>query len=243
MTDEVGRLVLRNNYLQTLALSLAERRGPADLGFAQRLMQSLERQGRLDRGGRVPARRCGARRARDAAARRSDAAGARGAARLCQALAARRAARQPRCRTIPISDASSSATSRSRCASASRTRSRRHRLRREIIATQLANAIVNRGGPTIVDAARRPDRRRRADHRGGLRGDARLLRPDRAQRRDRRARRDGARRPAAPALWRAAGPPDEPPRLVHPQRRLRERLARGASCATTAPASRRSRRA
>ena len=49
MTDEVAGLVLRNNYLQTLALSLAERRGPADLGFAQRLMQTLERQGRLDR--------------------------------------------------------------------------------------------------------------------------------------------------------------------------------------------------
>ena len=49
MTDEVGRLVLRNNYLQTLALSLAERRGVGDLGFAQRLMQTLERQGRLDR--------------------------------------------------------------------------------------------------------------------------------------------------------------------------------------------------
>ena len=28
MTDEVADLVLRNNYLQTLALSLAERRGP-----------------------------------------------------------------------------------------------------------------------------------------------------------------------------------------------------------------------
>ena len=50
MTDEVGRLVLRNNYLQTLALSLAERRGVGDLGFARRLMQTLEQQGRLDRG-------------------------------------------------------------------------------------------------------------------------------------------------------------------------------------------------
>ena len=29
MTDEVGRLVLRNNYQQTLALSLAQRRGAA----------------------------------------------------------------------------------------------------------------------------------------------------------------------------------------------------------------------
>ena len=42
MTDEVAALVLRNNYLQTLALSLAERRGLEDLGFEQRLMQTLE---------------------------------------------------------------------------------------------------------------------------------------------------------------------------------------------------------
>ncbi len=49
LTDEVGRLVLRNNYLQTLSLSLAERRGAADLGYLSRLMQVLERKGRLDR--------------------------------------------------------------------------------------------------------------------------------------------------------------------------------------------------
>ena len=49
MTDEVGGLVLRNNYLQTLALSLAERRALEDLGFQQRLMQTLETRGELDR--------------------------------------------------------------------------------------------------------------------------------------------------------------------------------------------------
>ena len=49
MTDEVAALVLRNNYLQTLALSLAERRGLEDLGFQQRLMQTLEQRGELDR--------------------------------------------------------------------------------------------------------------------------------------------------------------------------------------------------
>jgi glutamate dehydrogenase len=49
MTDEVGTLVLRNNYLQTLALSLAERKGLAETGFLTRLMQSLERRGLLDR--------------------------------------------------------------------------------------------------------------------------------------------------------------------------------------------------
>jgi len=49
MTDEVARLVLRNNYQQTLALSLAARRGLEDLGFQQRLMQLLEQRGQLDR--------------------------------------------------------------------------------------------------------------------------------------------------------------------------------------------------
>ena len=49
MTDEVGALVLRNNYLQTLALSLTQRRGTTDNGFLARLMQSLERRGLLDR--------------------------------------------------------------------------------------------------------------------------------------------------------------------------------------------------
>ena len=49
MTDEVARLVLRNNYQQTLALSLAQRRALEDLGFQQRLMQTLEKRGELDR--------------------------------------------------------------------------------------------------------------------------------------------------------------------------------------------------
>jgi len=49
MTDDVAALVLRNNYLQTLSLSLAERRGAAETGFLVRLMQSLEGRGLLDR--------------------------------------------------------------------------------------------------------------------------------------------------------------------------------------------------
>ncbi|QIB33268.1 NAD-glutamate dehydrogenase [Ancylobacter pratisalsi] len=49
MTEEVAVLVLRNNYLQTLALSLAERRALDELGFHQRLMQRLEARGLLDR--------------------------------------------------------------------------------------------------------------------------------------------------------------------------------------------------
>src|SRR5439155_2680468 len=49
MTDDVAALVLRNNYLQPLSLSLAEQRGLEDLGFQQRLMQTLEATGELDR--------------------------------------------------------------------------------------------------------------------------------------------------------------------------------------------------
>ena len=49
MTDEVAASVLRNNYLQTLAISLAEMDGIGDLGFQQRLMQRLENLGQLNR--------------------------------------------------------------------------------------------------------------------------------------------------------------------------------------------------
>jgi len=49
MTDEVGRLVLANNYGQTLAISLAHRRGLADMGHEARFMTILEARGLLDR--------------------------------------------------------------------------------------------------------------------------------------------------------------------------------------------------
>ena len=42
MTDEVGALVLANNYQQTLALSLARKRGLADLPHQARFMTALE---------------------------------------------------------------------------------------------------------------------------------------------------------------------------------------------------------
>ena len=49
MTDDVAAAVLRNNYQQSLALSIAERRSAADLGFHGRLMRHLEERGLLDR--------------------------------------------------------------------------------------------------------------------------------------------------------------------------------------------------
>ena len=49
MTDEVAALVLRDNYLQGEALSVAEARGAGALDRQARLIRDLERAGRLDR--------------------------------------------------------------------------------------------------------------------------------------------------------------------------------------------------
>ncbi|CAD7048995.1 NAD-glutamate dehydrogenase [Pseudorhizobium endolithicum] len=49
MTDEVAALVLRNNYLQTLAISLTARQGADNRESLSRLMSVLESQGHLNR--------------------------------------------------------------------------------------------------------------------------------------------------------------------------------------------------
>ena len=49
MGGDVAAAVLRNNYQQSLALSLAERRAPAELAANARLIRSLEGRGLLDR--------------------------------------------------------------------------------------------------------------------------------------------------------------------------------------------------
>jgi glutamate dehydrogenase len=49
MTDEVAAAVLRNNYQQSLALSLAERNAAADLSAHARLIEALEHRGILER--------------------------------------------------------------------------------------------------------------------------------------------------------------------------------------------------
>ncbi|MDF3063501.1 MAG: NAD-glutamate dehydrogenase [Microvirga sp.] len=148
MTDEVGRLVLRNNYLQTLALSLAERRGAGDLGFAQRLMLSLERQGRLDRSVEyLPDDLALAERVtRNEALYRPELAVLLAYAKLSlydelldSAVPDDPYLGRELARYFPVE-------MRERFGDAIAS----HRLRREIIATQLSNAIVNRGGPTII---------------------------------------------------------------------------------------------
>ncbi len=148
MTREVGHLVLRNNYLQTLALSLSERRGVGELGFLVRLMDVLETAGRLDRAIEfLPS---------DAAIEERRIAG-EGLTRpeLAVLLAYAKLALHDELLASTVPDDPYLGRELTRYFPAE-IRERfpdtveGHRLRREIIATQLANAIVNRGGPAIV---------------------------------------------------------------------------------------------
>ena len=49
MTDDVAELVLRDNYLQTLALSISEWQGFSQLNLLKRMIENLQKEGRIDR--------------------------------------------------------------------------------------------------------------------------------------------------------------------------------------------------
>src|SRR5436305_12353502 len=148
MTDEVARLVLRNNYQQTLALSLAQRRGLEDLGFQQRLMQVLEQRGHLDRAVEYlpDDMEIGERRKRGQGLTRPELAVLLAYAKLTlysdlldsnvpdDPYLGRELQRYfPSQLVERFSDALE-----------------QHRLRREIISTQLTNSMINRGGPSFA---------------------------------------------------------------------------------------------
>ncbi|TMJ89403.1 MAG: NAD-glutamate dehydrogenase [Alphaproteobacteria bacterium] len=148
MTEDVAALVLRNNYLQTLAISLAQERGLEDMGFEQRLMQLLERAGELDRAVEfLPADvEIADRRRRSQALTRPELAVLLAYAKLSlnhelvqssvpdDPYLGRELGRYfPKAIAERFPDALE-----------------QHRLRREIIATQLANSMINRGGPSLV---------------------------------------------------------------------------------------------
>jgi glutamate dehydrogenase len=148
MTDEVAALVLRNNYLQTLALSLAERRGMEAFGFLQRLIRMLETRGLLDRALEYLADdvQLAERRRRLLPFTRPELSVLLAYAKISlyedllesavpdDPYLGRELARYfPRAVTDQFPDALE-----------------HHRLRREIIATQLANSMINRGGPSLI---------------------------------------------------------------------------------------------
>jgi glutamate dehydrogenase len=148
MTDEVAALVLRNNYLQPLAVSLSERRGMENFGFLQRLIQMLEARGLLDRAvENLPDdMELAERRRRSQPFTRPELSVLLAYAKITlyddllesavpdDAYLARELGRYfPKAIAAQFPDAL-----------------QRHRLRREIIATQLANSMINRGGPSLV---------------------------------------------------------------------------------------------
>ncbi|WP_375787786.1 NAD-glutamate dehydrogenase [Bradyrhizobium sp. Pha-3] len=148
MTDEVGTLVLRNNYLQSLALSLAERKGVAETGFLTRLMQSLEQRDLLSRAVEfLP----------DDAALTERTRRGQSLARpeLAVLLAYAKLTLYDDLLVTSVPDDPYLARELSqyfpREVQDKYPRAvESHRLRREIIATSLANAVINRGGPACV---------------------------------------------------------------------------------------------
>ncbi|MCO5090529.1 NAD-glutamate dehydrogenase [Bosea sp. (in: a-proteobacteria)] len=148
MTDEVGALVLRNNYLQTLALSLTEAQGAAATPGLRFLMQKLEQDGRLDRTVEfLPSDALLAEREkRGEALTRPE---------LAVLLAYAKLSLHDALLESPVPDDPYLAGELMRyfpkaLREAYPDAIAGHKLRREIVATQLANAIVNRGGPALV---------------------------------------------------------------------------------------------
>jgi glutamate dehydrogenase len=148
MTDEVARLVLRNNYQQTLALSLAQRRGLEDFGFQQRLMQTLEKQGLLDRAVEyLPDEMALAdRRKRNLPLTRPE---------LAVLLAYAKLTLYSELLDSGVPDDPYLGRELNRYFPQEMTQRypealQSHRLRREIIATQLTNSMINRGGATLI---------------------------------------------------------------------------------------------
>ncbi|HEY1474162.1 MAG TPA: NAD-glutamate dehydrogenase [Pseudolabrys sp.] len=148
MTDEVARLVLRNNYQQTLALSLAQRRGLEDLGFQQRLMQTLEMRGALDRAVEfLPDEMAIAeRRKRNLTLTRPE---------LAVLLAYAKLSLYGELLDSAVPDDPYLGRELERYFPKEMSERydealHAHRLRREIIATQLTNSMINRGGATLI---------------------------------------------------------------------------------------------
>jgi glutamate dehydrogenase len=148
LTDDVARLVLRNNYQQTLALSLAERRGLEDLGFQQRMMQTLESRHLLDRAVEFlpDDMELTERRRHSQPLTRSE---------LAVLLAYAKLSLKDDLLDSTVPDDPYLGRELERyfppaVAQKFPDALAEHRLRREIIATQLANSMISRGGPTLV---------------------------------------------------------------------------------------------
>ncbi|MBA4782858.1 MAG: NAD-glutamate dehydrogenase [Rhizobiales bacterium] len=152
MTDEVAALVLRNNYQQTLSISITQRAGMSDFDDQTRTMQALEARGLLNRRVEVLPDN--------------------------QTLGERRASGEPLTRaeigvifayakivlfddllesTMPDDPYLARELVRyfpEKMQKKYASEIAGHKLRREIIATQVSNAMINRGGATYLERIR-----------------------------------------------------------------------------------------
>ena len=148
MTDEVGDLVLEDNRLQTLALSIAEARGPTGLPGFVRTIEMLEGTGRLDR-------KVEGLDSSDALLRRG--LDHRGLTRpeLAVVLSMAKITLQDAAEELKLADdpqmeAELFAAFPAPMVKAHAAAIRTHRLRHQIIATKVANRLVNRLGPSVA---------------------------------------------------------------------------------------------
>ncbi|MBA4354320.1 MAG: glutamate dehydrogenase, partial [Novosphingobium sp.] len=145
MTDDVAHLVLEDNRLQALALSIAERGGAAAMPAWSRLIDVLEEGGDLDRKTEGLA-------GPEDLARRS--ASGQGLTRpelavllSSSKLVLQRALEESPVVDDPVLEEELIAAFPPQMREAFETEITHHRLRREIIATKLANRMINRMGP------------------------------------------------------------------------------------------------
>jgi len=148
MTGSVADLVLHNNYEQTLTISRAERRKAANLALQARLMTSLEERGMLDRQVELLPDE-------ETLAERRQAGQGLSRAEIGVLLSYAKIVLfddlvRSQLPDDPYLEKDLFAYFPPRMREAYADRIATHRLRREIIATQLANQVVNRGGPSVV---------------------------------------------------------------------------------------------
>ena len=148
MTEEVAALVLANNYQQTLAISLTERRGLAELPHQARMMTMLESRGALDRAVELLP-------SNEAMAEREARGEALTRAEIGVLLAYAKIVLFDDIVASGLPDDSHFEADLKGYFPDRMTKRYAgeiggHRLRREIIATELANDCINRGGPSFV---------------------------------------------------------------------------------------------
>ena len=147
MTDEVSELVLEDNRLQSLALSIAEARGMAGLPEQVRTIELLEASGRLDR--RVEGLGTSEALLRRASDNRGLTRPELAVVLSMSKLSLQDAAEDLKLADDPLLEPQLLANFPAPMVKAHKDAILRHRLRHEILATKVANRLVNRLGPSI----------------------------------------------------------------------------------------------